>query len=66
MGIPQPGYDISQRPDRKLGQFHYFLFVTVSKCHEQIAIVVAYLMGIVGFVYVLGRWTSTEGTLYWN
>ncbi|KAI9462980.1 CAAX protease self-immunity-domain-containing protein [Boletus coccyginus] len=48
MGIPQPGYDISERPDRKL------------------AIVIAYLTGMIGFVYALGGWTSTAGTLYWN
>ncbi|KAG8214812.1 CAAX protease self-immunity-domain-containing protein, partial [Butyriboletus roseoflavus] len=48
MGVPHPGHDINQRPDRKL------------------AIVIAYLMGIVAFVCVVGRWTSTEGTLYWN
>lgn len=29
MGVPQPGYDISERPDRKLGLFHSFLFVIV-------------------------------------
>ncbi|KAF9234688.1 CAAX protease self-immunity-domain-containing protein [Melanogaster broomeanus] len=48
MGVPQPGYDISQRPDRKL------------------AIITAYFLGIFGFVFVLKRWTYTEGSLYWN
>ncbi|KIK98535.1 hypothetical protein PAXRUDRAFT_823761 [Paxillus rubicundulus Ve08.2h10] len=47
MGVPQPGYDISQRPDRKL------------------AIIIAYLLGIFGFMFVLTRWTHTEGSLYW-
>ncbi|KAN0087830.1 CAAX protease self-immunity domain containing protein [Tylopilus felleus] len=48
MGVPQPGYDISERPDRKL------------------AILIAYFVGIAGFVCVLSSWTVTEGNLYWN
>ncbi|KAF9220520.1 Abi-domain-containing protein [Gyrodon lividus] len=48
MGVPQPGYDIGQRPDRKL------------------AIIIAYFLGIFGFVFVLPRWTYTEGSLYWT
>ncbi|KIJ14939.1 hypothetical protein PAXINDRAFT_169365 [Paxillus involutus ATCC 200175] len=48
MGVPQPGYDISQRPDRKL------------------AIIIAYFLGIFGFMFVLTRWTHTEGSLYWT
>ncbi|KIJ60308.1 hypothetical protein HYDPIDRAFT_117404 [Hydnomerulius pinastri MD-312] len=48
MGVPQPGYEISQRPDRRL------------------AIIVAYLIGISGFVFVLPRWSYTQGSLHWN
>ncbi|KAG9315518.1 CAAX protease self-immunity-domain-containing protein, partial [Chiua virens] len=48
MGVPRSGYDVSERPDRKL------------------AITAAYVVGIVGFMAVLGRWTATEGTLYWK
>jgi len=29
------------------------------------AIIATYLVGICGFVYVLPRWTSTDGNLYW-
>ena len=29
MGIPQPGSDINERPDRKLGECHYLVFITV-------------------------------------
>ncbi|KAI6123947.1 hypothetical protein EV401DRAFT_2056027 [Pisolithus croceorrhizus] len=47
MGVPQPGYDIGQRPDRKL------------------AIILAYLSGIVAFAYVLPRWTYTKDSLFW-
>ncbi|KAL4070050.1 CAAX protease self-immunity-domain-containing protein [Scleroderma yunnanense] len=47
MGVPQPGYEISQRPDRKL------------------AIILAYFVGIIGFMSVLEKWTHTEGNLYW-
>ncbi|KAI6114244.1 CAAX protease self-immunity-domain-containing protein [Pisolithus sp. B1] len=48
MGVPQPGHDIGQRPDRKL------------------AIIVAYLSGIVAFAYVLPGWTYTKDSLFWS
>ncbi|KAH7885150.1 CAAX protease self-immunity-domain-containing protein [Phlebopus sp. FC_14] len=55
MGVPQPSYEIRQRPDRKLGVFHFI----------RSSIVIAYLAGIIGFVFLLPRWTYMEGSLYW-
>lgn len=48
MGIPQPNYEISLMPSRKL------------------SISAAYLFGITGFVGMLGPWSYTDGSLYWQ
>jgi len=33
---------------------------------DLLAIIVAYILGVIGFVYVLPKWTSTPGSLYWH
>jgi len=34
--------------------------------HRKGAIIAAYVLGIIGFVFSLGRWTRTQDSLYWR
>ena len=54
------------RATRKVCPFRYHTWLDLTIILLTLAILLAYVLGILGFAYVLGPWTQTKGTLYWH
>jgi len=67
MGFPEIKWELRAYPCHKKGpslRYHPWLDLTII--FLTLAILLAYVLGIIGFAYVLGPWTETNGTLYWR
>ena len=67
MGIPQLGYELRQFPTQKRSPSpppaSSIVFLTAP---HSVVITLAYLLGIVAFVYTLWPWTYVQHSLYWQ
>lgn len=65
MGLPGFTSDLAQYPQKRIRKSIGYIEAPLSLTGFT-AISIAYLLGITGYIYTLGAWTTGFSSLYWT